>query len=409
MPEGDKGQGGNNGGPWGNGPWKKGPEKANNRPEGSKDDSLDDIIKKSQEHLRKIFSNGGGRGGNNGKGSKNFGGNLDQNGLIFILLIASFFMWMVSGIYTVNTKEEGIVLRFGKYVRTSEPGINYHWPSPIEKVIKLSVTERYRTEIGYNSESGVRKISRDANPDNRAILMLTGDENIVDVNFEVQWQISDARKFQFNVYDQQKTVRDAAESAMREVIGTTPLNDILSEGRSVVQLKTKELLQSTLDSYDMGVKIEEINMRGIPPQNSIHVENITVDENGEAKTEVITTTVDEAFKDVQAAITNKEETINTAIARSNEIIPQARGVAQKLIQDAQGYKEKVIARAEGDANRFLAVYNEYKKSQSVIKRRMYLETMEEILGGMDKTILDAKASNGVVPYLPLKELNKSTN
>jgi membrane protease subunit HflK len=233
--------------------------------------------------------------------------------------------------------------------------------------------------------------------------MLTGDENLVAVNFEVQWQIENAKKFLFNVYDPQLTVRNAAESAMREMIGTTPLSEILSEGRSVLQQKTKELLQSILDSYDSGVHIETINMRGVPPANKIKVDNIVTGEDGEMKSESIETTVDQSFKDVQAAIINKEEIINMAIARSNEVIPEARGQGQKLIQEAQGYKEQVIAKAQGEANRFNAIYNEYKKAKDVTKKRIYFETMEQIMEGMDKIIMDSK-NNGIQPYIPMKEL-----
>lgn len=394
MPWDDDNQ--NNKGPWGQNP--NGGKPRNNKPIPEGKDELDELFKKGQEQMRKMFSGGGG----------GVGGPKGSNPAVIGLIVAIVFVfWLASGVYTVNTKEEGVVLRFGEYIRTTQPGLRYHLPTPIEKVIKLRVTDRYRTEIGYRvSEVSNRRSSRRGGDVNREILMLTGDENIVDVNFEVQWQISNAEKFLFNVYDPQTTVRDAAESAMREIIGTTPLKNILSEGRTVVQLETKELLQSVLDSYDIGIQIEEINMRGVPPKSSIRVDSITTDEEGNIVNQMITTTVDEAFKDVQAAIINKEETINSAIARSNEIIPQARGHAQKILQEAKGYKEKTIARAVGEASRFTAVYNEYRKAKNVTRKRIYLETMEEILSGMDKIVLDSKGSNGVVPYLPLNELNK---
>lgn len=390
----------NNNGPWGQPPKPNKPK--NNKPasNGSGED-IDEIIRKGQEKVKNIFS---GRGGNGGgeipplkpiKPYKAFA-------LISVILLG---LWFASGIYTVNTKEEGVVLRFGEYVRTAKPGINYRLPTPIERVTKLNVTERRSTKIGYKEDRDYNnRPSR--NNDTRDILMLTGDENIVDVSFEVQWQIVNGEKYLFNVDNPGKTVRDSAESAMREVVGTTPLNDILSEGRDKVQLETKDLLQSVLDSYEIGIEIEEISLKAVPPRNLVNVDDITVDENGEMRTRKINITVDDAFKDVQAAKLNKEGTINSAIARSNELIPQARGEAQKLLQDAKGHKEKVIALAEGEAKRFTSVYNEYRVAKDITKTRIYLETMEEVLNGMDKIILDTEGGSGVVPYLPLNELNK---
>jgi membrane protease subunit HflK len=406
MPWDNDNQGGNGKGPWGQAP--KGDNSNDKKQPSGPENPIDEIIRKIQDQLKEILSKG--MGGKKGPGFKSGGGNNSFIIAIVAGIIAT--LWLSSGVYTVNTKEEAVILRFGKYVRTAGAGMNYHLPAPIENIVKLRVKDRYRTEIGSSSEAGDpsikvarRGVINPATAEHKEILMLTGDENIIDVNFEVQWQIADARKFLFNVDDAQKTVRYAAESAMREIIGTTALNEILSDGRTAVQLQTKELLQKILDSYDIGIKIEEVNMRGVPPRNSIKVNSITTDENGNMKNELITTTVDEAFKDVQAALINKEESINTAIARSNELIPQARGNAQEVLQEAQGYKEKVVAKAQGEAQRFVSVYNEYRKAKDVTKNRIYLETMEEILSGMDKIILDQKGS-GTVPYLPLSELGK---
>lgn len=402
MPWDEKGNGGKNNGPWGQQP--QGNDNGNPKPNQQPNPDVEKFIRDAQKKVQEIFK-GKGNGGGNDSGNKGGQFSKDQ-GLIFIIAaiaIIAFVLWLLSGVYTVNTKEAGVVLRFGAYARTSTPGLNYHLPAPIETVIKISVTDRYRTEIGTRPEKTKQTRSKGESKASEELLMLTGDENLVDVNFEVQWQIDNAEKFLFNVYDPQSTVRNAAESAMREMIGTTPLNDILSEGRSILQQKTKESLQATLDSYNSGIRIETINMRGVPPNNAIKVDNIITGEDGEMRSEVINTTVDEAFKDVQAAIINKEEIINMAIARSNEVIPEARGQGQKLIQDAQGYKEQVIAKAEGEANRFNSIYKEYIKSKDVTKKRMYLETMEQILEGVDKIIMDGK-NNGALPYLPLKEL-----
>lgn len=396
---------GNDKNPWGQ-PSKGNDNQAPKEPHAGND--IDNLVlqiqKKIESLLNKSNNEGGNGGGKRGGGPSNpFAGKFGNNILIVAVVAIVFVLWALSGIYVVDTKEAGVVMRFGKYVRTSTPGLNYHLPAPIENVIKISVTDRYRTEIGARPEKARSTRTKSEPKSGDELLMLTGDENLIDVTFEVQWQIDNAKKFLFNVYDPQLTVRNAAESAMREMIGTTPLNEILSEGRSNVQLGAKELLQNILDSYDAGIHIETINMRGVPPTSTIRVENIVTGDDGEIKSEAITTTVDQAFKDVQAAIINKEETINMAKARSNEVIPEARGQAEKLIQDAQGYREKVVAEAQGDANRFNSIYREYVKSKDVTKRRMYLETMEQIMDGMDKIITDGKNS-GVVPYLPLKEL-----
>lgn len=398
----------NDKGPWGQNPGSKKPQNNRPNPSGQQPDDIDEIIRKSQEKIKNIFGGNGGGGNRGGSGKKgnNSSPPVNSNKLILIIIAIVALLWLGSGVYTVNTKEVGVVLRFGEFVGTTKPGINYHLPFPIEKVVKLKVTDRYRTQIGNNSNSGERfsSIINTRSP-RKEILMLTGDENIVSVEFvEVQWQIDDPEKFLFKVYDPEITVRDAAESAMREVVGTTPLNDILSEGRNKVQLDAKELLQSILDSYEIGIRVEEINMSAVPPRTTIEVKDTGIDEKGEITEKTIVTTIDEAFKDVQAAKANKESAINSAQARENEIVPIARGKAEKLLQEAQGYKEQVIAKAEGEAKRFISVYDEYRKAKNVTKKRIYLETMEEVLKGMDKIVLDS--NGGVVPYLPLNELNK---
>lgn len=385
--------------PWGKRPTSNNGSRNNSGSEQGRgnSDNVEELFKKSQEQLKQIFNGNNKSGG--GKGDSPF--NLR---IIGLLSFVALLLWIASGIFTVNAKEEGVVLRFGKYVRTVSPGLNYHLPAPIEKVIKLRVTDRYKEEIGYRSSSVSNRFQRG---NKREILMLTGDENIVDVNFEVQWQISDARKFLFNIYDPRSTIRNTAESAMREVVGTTPINDILSEGRTEAQLRTKDLLQKVLNSYDAGVDIMEINMRAVPPSSAITIEDIVVDENGNTNTVQVTSTVDEAFKDVQAAKINKEETINKAIAYQNMVIPIARGNAQQMLQQAEGYRQKVIARAEGEAQRFLEIYNQYRNAPDVTRKRMYLETMENVFKDMDKIILGSNATQGTVPYLPLNELLKS--
>ncbi len=333
-------------------------------------------------------------------------GDFHPNLPVLLLLAAIFVIWLLSGFYTVDAKEEAVITRFGGYARTENSGLKYHLPFPIEKVIKLRVKERYVDRIGSNEEDAR---SNSSQPES-GVLMLTGDENIVNINFEVQWQIADSHKFLFSVRDQRLTVRNAAESAMREIIATTPINDILSEDRITAQSETKQLLQSILDSYDLGVVVKEINMKGTPPNSSITVESLpsanSVVKEQDLKTTLITTTVADAFKDVQAAINNKQEKINIAEGYANQQVPIARGEAQKILQEAEGFANEVIATAQGDSSRFLAVYNEYKKSKDVTKRRMYLETMEKILPSIDKIIVDSNMSEKMVPYLPLNGSSK---
>jgi len=217
--------------------------------------------------------------------------------------------------------------------------------------------------------------------------MLTGDENIVDIDFSVVWVIKDAGKYEFNIRDPELTVRAVAESAMREVIGKTPIQSALTEGRQDVEIQTKDLVQQALDEYEAGIEIRRLKLQKVdPPQEVI-----------------------EAFRDVQAARADQERLRNEAEAYENDILPRARGQAEKIIQDAEAYKEQIVAEAEGEAARFTSVYNEYSKSKDVTRKRMYLDTMQQIFSGMNKVVIDKSASGaGVVPYMPLPELKRST-
>lgn len=371
-------------------PWGNNKNKNNNKPDNIID--IKDIISKKFQ-----------------KNINNNGDNKIEYVVLISVLLLLFLIWLASGLYTVNAKEESVVLRFGKYVRTESSGLHYHLPSPVETIQKVRVTDRYTTEIGGHNHSSLEKKvyrSKYFKDDSTDILMLTGDENIVGVSIQIQWQIVNARKFIFNIKSPNDTIRNTAESVVREIIGTTPLNDTLSEKRILIQNDTKDLLQNILDSYDIGISIEEVNIIGVPPSKSITVNNILAKKDGTVSTNIITTTVDEAFKDVQAAIINKQEIINMAIARSNELIPAARGQAEKNIQEAKAYKEKIIAKAEGEAKRFLAVYNEYKLSKKITKKRIYIETMENIMEDMEKFIIDVPKGS-VIPYLPLDKLTKT--
>jgi len=357
--------------PWeengkGKGPWGSSPEQP-----GNKRPDFDELLKDWINKLNGFF----------GGSKKN-----KQNNNRFILLGAFVVLifWMANGIYIVDPEEQGVVLRFGKHVRNTMPGLNYHLPSPIEKVYKVPVTTINRVEVGIRSSSNLRGTSSREAKITEESLMLTGDENIVDIDFEVQWKVRNPENFLFEVRDPSDTVKSVAESAMREVIGRTPIADALTEGRSAIEFETKEIVQSILDSYNAGIEVVLLQMREVQPP----------------------TAVIDAFRDVQSARADRDRARNEAEAYRNDIIPRARGESEKIIQGAEAYKQKTVADAQGQASRFVSVYDQYRKAKDVTRKRIYLETMEEILGGMDKVIIDSRGSGtGVVPYLPLPQLN----
>jgi len=279
--------------------------------------------------------------------------------------------------------EQGVVLRFGKFVTTTQPGLNYHIPYPIETVLTPKVTKVNRIDIGFRSASdsgrtsGVDDVSEES-------LMLTGDENIVNIDFSVFWVIKDAGKFLFKIQSPVVTVKAAAETAKREVIAKSKLQSILTEGRSKIEIETQEIAQSLLDEYESGIQITQVQTQKADPPDQVI----------------------DAFRDVQAARADMERSKNEAEAYQNDVIPRARGEAAKILQQAEAYKKQVVAAAEGEASRFLAIYNEYAKAKEVTQKRMYLETMEKVLANVDKVIIEKSVGSGVVPYLPLPELGK---
>jgi membrane protease subunit HflK len=293
-------------------------------------------------------------------------------------------MWALSGLYRVLPDEQGVVLRFGKFVSTTQPGLNYHLPYPIETALTPKVTKVNRIDIGFRSVSdsgfstgGVADVSEES-------LMLTGDENIVNIDFSVFWVIKDAGKFLFKIQDPEGTVKAAAETAMREVIARSEIQPILTEGRSRIEIETQDIIQEILDEYNSGIQITQVQTQKADPPDQVI----------------------DAFRDVQAARADMERSKNEAEAYSNDVIPRARGEAAKILQAAEAYKKEVVAKAEGEASRFLSIYNEYKNAKQVTQERMYLETMEKVLADIDKVIIEKNAGTGVVPYLPLPELRK---
>ncbi len=359
---------GRGGSPWGSPPGGGG---GNGSGRGPRPPDIEEIIKKIQNIINKFMP--GGRAG---------GGRPLVFGLIILAII-----WAASGLYRVLPDEQGVVLRFGKFVKTTQPGLNYHIPFPVESVLTPKVTKVNRMDVGFRSgadsgfsSGGVADVPEES-------LMLTGDENIVNIDFSVFWVIKDAGNFLFKIQDPQGTVKAAAETAMREVIARSDIQPILTEGRSKIEIDTQEIIQSILDEYNSGIQVTQVQTQKADPPDQVI----------------------DAFRDVQAARADMERSKNEAQAYANDVIPRARGEAAKILQAAEAYKKEVVARAEGEASRFVAIYTEYAKAKEVTQERMYLETMEKVLADIDKVIIDKNAGSGVVPYLPLPELKKKAN
>ncbi|MEK9842106.1 FtsH protease activity modulator HflK [Thalassospira sp.] len=359
------GGGGNNGGgqnPWGQRPQGGGGGGGNTPPD------FDEMIRKGQERLKRLFPGGGGYKG-------------------FVLIgIAVIGLWLLTGFYRVQPGEQGVTLLFGKWVGTTGPGLNYFLPAPIGEVIKPNVERTNQIEVGYRGAGTVASNgSRDVPEES---LMLTGDQNIIDIDYVVQWRISDAGAYLFNVRDPENTIKLASESAMREVIGKTNLEEALTVGRVRVEEQTRTLLQKIMDGYDSGIFIAEVKMQKVDPPRDVI----------------------DAFNDVQRARQDRDRSQNEALAYRNDIIPRAKGEAERQVLQARAYKDRVTKEAEGEAERFTSVYNSYLTAQDVTTRRLYLETMQDILNKSEKIILDQKGDgNGVVPYLPLPEVQKRAN
>jgi membrane protease subunit HflK len=360
----------NQGGGWqgggGQGPWGGRPGGGQQPPD------LEELLRRSQEKVKKIFPGGAGGGfGNNRKAW-------------VIIPLALVVIWLASGFYMVQPSEQGVVLRFGKWHETTLPGLNWHFPAPIESVVTPEVTRVNRVEVGFRSGTDTTRGGTNRDVANES-LILTGDENIVDINFVLLWQIKDAGQFLFNIRDPEQTVKAVAESVMREIIGETPFAEATTEGRGNIELQAREQMQATLDDYGAGILVTQVQLQKVDPPS-----------------EVI-----DAFRDVQRAQADRERAQNEAEVFANDILPRARGEAERLVQEAQAYRQEVVADAQGDAQRFLAVYNEYAKAPDVTTRRLYLETMEQVLRDMNKVVIDnAAAGSGVVPYLPLPELER---
>ncbi len=371
-------------------PWDENPEKKSGKqpssPWESQNEGAFNASKKSHKQnnaddLFNIFSK------NFNKLNNQFTGqpNLHDKKFLMKILLGIVLVWLASGIYQIQEGEEAVVLRFGKYVRTSNRGLNYHIPAPIEEIIKEKtglIRRENSTDIRKTPKTykyGETKISSSNVIDN---LVLTGDENILDINYVVQWKISNLRDYIFNLQDNRDTVINVCESALREAVGNSTLARAYTDGRSDLEFEVKSIAQEALGSYKAGVEITSFQLMKVDPP-----------------AEVI-----ESFREVQNAKADKEREINLAKAHERAVLPEARGVAARIINQAKAYKQEVIERSTGEAKRFIEIYQEYKKAPEVTRKRIYLDTMNKILSGTEKVFINGKNSNGVVPYLPLPEL-----
>ncbi|NVK35731.1 MAG: FtsH protease activity modulator HflK [Rhodobacteraceae bacterium] len=361
------GGGGNSGGPWGN--------NGSNRGGGNQAPDLEELLKRTQDRVKNVLPGGG------GGGLGTLGALLVAGGLIVV--------WLATGLYRVEEGEVGVELVLGEVSDQTGTGLNYNWPYPIGEVYKPQVQLQRELTVGVEETvRGSTIISRDVPQES---LMLTGDENIVDVGFKVQWRIKNTREgianYLFNIQNPEGTVKAVAESAMREVVGSSNIDSILTENRVSIQNDVDTLMQSTLDSYFAGIEITEVQMQKVdPPQQVI-----------------------DAFRDVQAARADQERIQNEAESYANRIVPEARGEAARVLEAANGYREQTIAEATGQSQRFTKVYEQYKNAPDVTRERLYLETLEKVLGANNKVIIDNNSGQGVLPYLPLNGLNSGAS
>src|SRR5262245_53268528 len=349
---------GSNGGPWGQGPRSTGPTPPD----------LEELLRRSQDRLKRVLP-GGGR-------------NLSPLTLIAILAVAAAIIAYNFFTFRVQPDEVGVVLRFGRYDHLSQPGLNFRLPYPIDTVYTPKVTRVNRVIVGQTADDqgGGRDVSEES-------LMLTGDENIVDITLSVFWVINDASKYLFNMEDPDGSVKAVAESAMREIVGKSNIQALLTSEKATTEQLVQKLIQSTLDGYSAGVQVSQVQLLRVDPPSDVVA----------------------AFRDVQAAQADQVRVQNEAQTYANKVVPEARGEASQITNAAVAYRDRLIAEAKGQADRFNEVYESYAAAPEVTRRRMYLETLEDILGDTDKVILDNKASStGVLPYLPLDSLGRGS-
>jgi len=376
---------GHSGGPWGGGGGgnRGGDDQGNNggqrpgnggrRPgEGGQIPDIDELVRKGQDQLRVLMGGRGGPRKPEDGGGAGPGGPFITRGTLMIAGLVAVGLWLFASFYTVRPEERSVELFLGDYYSTGDPGLNFA-PWPVVTAEVIPVTREQTEDIGVAGRGG------------DAGLMLTGDENIVDIDFQVVWNISDPAQYLFNLRDPRMTIRAVSESAMREIIAQSELAPILNRDRGAIAGRLQDMIQTTLDSYDSGLNVVRVTFdKADPPAEVI-----------------------DAFREVQAAEQERERLTNQADAYANRVLAGARGEAAQVLEEAEGYRAQVVNQAEGDASRFSAIREEYAKAPDVTRKRLYIETMEKVLGGADKIIIDDGAGQGVVPYLPLNELNKT--
>jgi modulator of FtsH protease HflK len=326
---------------------------------------LEELFKRSQNKLKQVMPGGAG-----------LPGPLSFLIAVVVLAIVAFYAFT----FRVSPDELGVVMRFGKITQQEAPGLHFRFPYPIDEVRLPKVTRQNIVEIGMHAGVGTRAITEVP----QESLMLTGDENIIDVHCVVFWRIRNAQHYLFNIQNPEVTVKDVAESAIRDIVGQSNIQPLLTGARQKTEQAVQKLMQGVLDSYGAGISIDQVQLQKVDPP-----------------TQVI-----DAFRDVQAARADQQRLQNEAGSYANKVVPEARGEAERILQGAHAYKEQTVAEATGQTARFLKIYEEYKKAPEVTRQRMYLETMERVLGGADKIIIDSKKGQAVVPFLSLDQLRK---
>ncbi len=348
------------GGGWksgGGGPWGQGPTGGGNRPP-----DLEDLLKRSQDRLKQAMPGGGG-----GQSTRLIWG---------IGLVGLLVFWVLQSVYTVDVEEEGVVLRFGEFNRITGPGLHFMlWPVETVETPKIQL----ENQLNFGSENATRG--------NAEGLMLAGDQNIVDIVFTVLWRISNSQDYLFNIRDPERLVTVVAESAMREVVGRTSGEQVRTDGRLEAQEAVLSKIQSTLDSYGAGIRITGVKLEKADPPPAVI----------------------DAFEEVQRAEQNQNKFIREAEQYRNKLLGEAQGESSKIVEDAKAYKSRVTLEAQGEAQRFISVFDEYSKAKDVTRKRLFLETLESVLSNSNKVIIEGQNGQGVVPYLPLPELNKRNN
>lgn len=365
---GGSGGGGSGGGGGGGSPWSRPPRGFGGGSGGPQPPDIDDVIRRGQARLRSLIP-GGFRG----------------RRLVILALLALIAVWLANGFYRVQPNQEGVPLVLGRFTgTTTAPGLHWNWPGPIGNIYRPDVTAENRIEIGLRTTGEATRRGASVRDVAEESQMITGDENIVDIDFVVFWKISDAPNYLFNIRNPDETIKMAAESVMRDIVGQTPIQEALTSRREDIESRTHQSLQTLMTEYRAGIEVRQVQLLEVlPPKNVI-----------------------DAFDEVSRARQDMDRLKNEAEAYRNDIVPRARGEAQQLLQGAQAYRQEVVNRAQGDANRFNSVYQAYAVSKDVTVKRIYLETLEEVLQGVNKVIVDSTSGSGVVPYLPLPEIQK---